>query len=284
MVLRFTILLCAPAAVAAAQEPESAEEEGGDPLETEEVAGPSVDEGWIELAPPEGLPSALEGIAPVEAGEGGIPPIGGAAPARLRGRFFFRPWLGATGIVGAAAGPTAGGLVGHQWWSLRETTVAPVGESRLVVTAPFGRLRGYDLDLASTAGLWAGPVGLLAGGELRLDRWAAPTATVDSGLTLGPTARLALRLGPFSPWVAYTPAWQLWGPRLDQDEAFRTWTQAHPDQFVPTPAWRWGDESTWSGGLEISARPFSWRLSASHRAVGMDTVWTAALGLQLELL
>lgn len=230
------LLLALPAL---AEEPPPEEEEDG---------------GWIDLEAEADFGSALD-AQPSE-----------ATGRPLRGRFAFRPVLAVQELSGTW-GPSAGGSLSHQWWSLRPGRLAPVGETRLRATASFGAMRGHDLALESTHGAWVGDspaVALLVGPELRFDCLSSDSGELPTALTLGPQARLALRLGPLTPWTSVTPTWTLYGERLDLDAPWHGLTMA--------------------AGLAWDARPLSLRLSGSQHDSGEATARTLTLGLHLRLL
>lgn len=215
-------------------------------------------------APPE--PEWVDLSVPVDFGSAVPSPEVTPTGATLRGRFSFRPWLGFIGLPGDTGGwgGVAGGVIGHQWWTLRSTLVRPAGETRARLVAPFGDLRGWQAELDAAAGVWLGPVGLLAGPTLRAERmlWRGG-AELAPALTLGPQLRVAATAGPLTPWVALAPAWIVAGDR--------------PGLRGP-----W-DEARVEAGLVIDVRPVAFRLSGAATWSAVGLVWTGALGLQLRL-
>lgn len=233
-----------PEGATPAEPPEAPPEPDAAPVEPE----------WVDLSVPADFGSAVPSVDPAS-----------AEPA-LRGRFSFRPWLGFIGLPGDAGGwgGVAGGVIGHQWWSLRSAVVRPAGETRLRLVAPFGELRGWQTELDVAAGVWLGPVGLLAGPTLRADRmlWRGG-AELAPALTVGPQLRLAATAGPITPWVAVAPSWIVAGGR-------------------PGLSGPW-DEARVEAGLVIDVRPVAFRLSGAATWSAVGLVWTGTLGLQLRL-
>lgn len=219
----------------------------------------SDDGGWIDLDAEADFGSALD-RQPSD-----------ATGSPLRGRFALRPVLGVQELDGAWGG-NAGGTISHQWWSLRPRRLAPVGETRLRLAGSFGGLRGHELALESTHGAWLGPpdgesgpsIGLLLGPELRQDRLSSDETALTSAWTLGPQARLALRLGPLTPWAAVTPTWTLHGDRADLDAPW--------------------DGLSLAAGLAMDGRPIGIRLAYRQHESGEATARELALGLHLRLL
>lgn len=190
--------------------------------------------------------------------------------ARLRSRFTARPWLGAAVLQGVdhgtgGWGPAAGLSLGHQWWSLREARLRPVGQTRLVGALPFAGAHGWMTSLDATAGAWAGPVGLLGGGAIRAESLSVPEgAALDPALAVGPRLHLAAEAGPLTPWVAVSPLWMVAGGRTTLDAPW--------------------DELELSAGLAVERRPFALRLSGSRLDTAQGVAWGASLGLALRLL
>lgn len=246
------------AAGAPAEAPSDGEPAPGTPPapEGERVEEPAQPEPeWVDLSVPVDFGSAVPDVDPTAT----------AGPA-LRGRFSLRPWLGFIGLPGDEGGwgGIAGGVVGHQWWSLRPTLVRPAGETRARLVAPFGELRGWQAELDVAAGVWVGPIGLLAGPTLRAERmlWRGG-AELAPALTLGPQLRLAAAAGPLTPWVAVAPSWILAGQRTGLRGPW--------------------DEARVEAGLVIDVRPVAFRLSGGATWSSVGLVWSGALGLQLRL-
>jgi hypothetical protein len=255
----------------------AAAEEAAPPPEAPKVEAPPAAD-WIPL-PPSGVafPSALTPLgAPPPAAVNPTPAIPTApkpttTPAAplppagdlVRSRLSLRPRLARAGLVGGPAGMALGAAVGHQWWQLSDDTLRFAGESRLDLLGRVGDVAGPDLRLTSTHGLWLGPVGLLAGGALRYDALLPDVGGgpgLQAGLSLGPQGRAALDLGPLLPWVAYTPAWVLAGPRSAETL-----------------------EQTWDGGLDLRGNHVDLRLSGAYRTAADLALWEAGLGLSFHL-
>lgn len=225
------------------------------------VPAPPAEPDWVDLSVPVDFGSAV--------GSETTDPTDPATPQEgpsFRGRWSLRPWLGFIGLPqpDGGWGGTAGGMVGHQWWSLRDQPVRPAGETRLRVVAPFGELKGWQAELDATAGVWLGPIGLFGGPALRAERlvWQ-DGAELAPALTLGPQLRLAARAGPVTPWVAATPSWIVAGAR---DGLEGPWDEARLD-----------------AGIVLDIRPVALRFSASSLWTTAGQTWEGALGLQLRL-
>lgn len=178
----------------------------------------------------------------------------------VRDRFGVRPVLGVVGEASnGAVGGNVGGMVTHQWWTLREAVVKPVGESRLWATAPFGGVRGWRVGVDATAGTWIGPVGVLAGPAFRADRLTVTGGPQLWGTTpwVGGSGRLAVKAGKVVPWVSAAPLWD-------------------------ATAFDAGPALELQGGLVLQTSPLSLRLTGGTRTVGDLTVWDAILGLHLR--
>lgn len=240
-----------------------------------------VDEGWLDLpTAPGDFGSALdalgtppvEAVAPAEDAAASEQPQAEAAPpparipAMLRDRWGVRPRISAVGWVDGDWGFALGGSVVHQWWAITERPAHGVGETRLDLSGRVGGIEGPDLRLTSVHGAWLGPVGLTAGGALRLDRYSDGASELPLALTVGPQARLALKLGWAVPWAAFTPAWIVAGER------------------PPAPSRAEGvDEWMAEGGVDLDARPLTWRFSGALRETGAGRLWEAGFGLHLHL-
>lgn len=257
----------------------AAAEEAAPPPEAPETEAaplsPATD--WIPL-PPSGVafPSALTplGAAPPapaatpSTSSAPIPTATSAAPLPppgdlTRARFSLRPRLARAGLVGGPAGMALGAAFGHQWWQLTDDTLRFAGETRLDLLGRVGDIAGPDLRLSSAQGLWLGPVGLFGGGALRYDALLPDVDDgpgLQAGLSLGPQGRAALDLGPLLPWVAFTPAWVLAGPRSAESI-----------------------EQTWEGGLDLRGKHLDVRLSGAHRTAADLALWEAGLGLSFHL-
>lgn len=181
---------------------------------------------------------------------------------RLRGRWFARPRVAFVALE-PSWGISAGLVAGHQWWSLRESTLRPVGETQLTVGFPIGALSGHDLSLVSTAGAWLGPVGLLAGPMIRHDRLQTGSSGLSSAFSAGPSLRMAARVGSMTPYLSATPTWILEGR-----------------EGLDAP---W-DELELGAGLELGGKPISWRLGSSWRDTSAGDRWEAVVGLHWRLL
>lgn len=264
LVWSFTAWLSA-ASVAAGAEPEPSPTPPD--KAPSEPAPPADDAGWIDLSVPVDFGSAVDGPVRPEPGDPEAPDLAALRqPLKLRGRFSIKPWLGFIGLGDddGGYGGTAGGVLGHQWWSLTRGVARPAGETRLRVVAPFGQLKGWEAELDSTAGVWIGPIGLLGGVALRGERllWKDGAELVPA-LTLGPQLRLAAEVGPITPWVAATPAWRIAG-----------------DRAVLSGPW---DEAKLEAGLGFELRPVGFRLSGTGTWTTVGVTWEAAVALQLRL-
>src|SRR5688572_20618044 len=102
------------------------------------------DPGWIDLETPVDFPSAIDAPKAADPEKKGL---------QLRARWGVRPYAGVTGVESGGWGGIAGAQVSHQWWSLRERAIKPVGETRLRLAAPFGGVLGWRATLDSTAGV-----------------------------------------------------------------------------------------------------------------------------------
>lgn len=267
--------------------PEATPAEAEAPPPGEESAAPADDDaGWVDLSPPAGdLGSALAPLETREPEQLDLPPelaeamaeaegalaaaqdrIPGMRPkARTRGRFGGRPRLAATGIAEDSWGMLLGVSATHQWWRLSDRPVRPAGETRLDLGGRVGAARGGDVRLTSIHGVWFGPVGVLGGAARRWDRLAGASATLDGGLTVGPQARVALRLPGFLPWAAGTRSWVVAGPRAET-----------ADGSVVI-------EDTLDFGVDLGESGAIWRFSGALRDTRVGTVWEAGLGLHLQL-
>jgi hypothetical protein len=235
------------------------------------------DPGWVDLpTTPGDFGSALDALGTPPAEEVEPEPQDGASPpspaeiapapervpALLRDRWGVRPRISAVGRVGGQWGIALGGSVVHQWWAITERPLHGVGETRLDLSGRVGKIEGPDLRLTSVHGAWIGPVGLTAGGAARLDRYGDGTPELPLALTVGPQARLALKLGWAVPWGAFTPAWIVAGER---------------------PPAKNLDEWTAEGGVDLDGRPLTWRFSGALRETGTGRLWEAGFGLHLHL-
>lgn len=273
-------LLFALIAIANAEEPASpgtspppaAPTEPAPPADPPKPPPPADESGWIELSVPVDFASAVDQPKSIsDASEGKILESMLSLPTaglQLRGRWAIRPWLGVTGLGGQTGGygGTLGAQFGHQWWSLREHTVRPAGETRIRGLLFYGGVSGAQLDVDSTAGVWFGPVGVMAGPALRLDRlhWHGD-ANLPTALSLGPEGRLAVQIGPVTPWAAVTPSWILVGSRSGVRDA--PWS-----------------ELTVEAGVAFDTHPVALRLSGARTSTIVGPTWEAALGFQLNVL
>ena len=260
----FTALLSA-ASVAAGAEPEPGPPQP--PPEEPSSPPPGDDAGWIDLSVPVDFGSAVDGPIRPEPGDPEAPDLAALRqPVKLRGRFSIKPWLGFIGLGGTDGGygGTAGGVLGHQWWSLTRGLVRPAGETRLRVVAPFGQLMGWEAELDSTAGVWLGPIGLLGGVALRGERLVWKNgAELTPALTIGPQVRIAAEAGPITPWLAATPAWLIAGDRAGRRGPW--------------------DEAKLEAGLGFDLRPVGFRLSGTGTWTTVGVTWEAAIALHLRL-
>ncbi|MBT3223275.1 MAG: hypothetical protein HN348_29735 [Proteobacteria bacterium] len=181
----------------------------------------------------------------------------------FRARWYVRPRLAFVGLANAWT-MTGGAVVGHQWWAIKESLLRPVGETQLVGGTVLRGMTGHDVSLVSTAGAWLGPVGLLGGPMLRFDRLTKRGTGLAAAWSMGPTVRLVVKVGIVSPWLSATPTWILHG------------REGLPGAPV--------DEMELGGGVQISGRPVTVRLSGSYRATEAKARWDAVLGLHLRLL
>ena len=237
------------------------------------------DEGWIDLpSAPGDFGSALDALGggrddaadgerastSDEQATGPATDAAGApdrAPALLRSRWGVRPRVSAVGRVEGDWGLALGGSLTHQWWAITDRRARGVGETRLDLSGRVGRIEGPDLRLISAHGVWLGPVGLMAGGALRVDRYADTAPELPLALTGGPHGRVALLLGPAVPWGAFTPAWVLAGERSPVGDV---------------------DEWTAEAGLDLDARPMTYRFSGALRETGTGRLWETGFGLHLH--
>lgn len=227
---------------------------------------------WLSLELPADFGSALDGPAPASLLPDDPTRIEDILPlpvpmASLTGRFSFRPRLTALGIAAADGGwgMAAGGAIGHQWWTLWDRPVRPVGQTQLSLMGAFGDARGLIAGATSTVGLWGGPVGVLVGPRLGLDalRFAAG-ADLPLAWTVGPEARLAGQVGRLTPFVAAAPLWIVGDGRPGLGA---TW-----------------DELSLGGGLDLDHAPLGLRLGGEWRDTTAGPRWEASLGLTLSLL
>lgn len=236
------------------------------------------DDGWIDLGVRVDFGSAVESGMEAQAAEETLPPeLEGlfASVAQLSegedrramrdGRWGFRPWLGWVGFSSKArsTGATLGGQLSHQWWTLVERPVRPAGETRLRAVGVLGDVGGWSVSLDATAGAWIGPVGLLAGPSLQADRVRADAGTLEPALGVGPTARLAARMGKLTPWVGLTPAWLIAGERPG----------------IEAGPW---DELGRHAGLVWDRRPIGIRVTGGWRTVSAGDLYEATVGLHLR--
>lgn len=236
------------------------------------AAPPPNPNAWLSLELPADFGSALDGPAPPSLLPDDPTRLEDVLPlpapmATLTGRFSFRPRLTALGIAAADGGwgLAAGGALGHQWWTLWDRPLRPVGQSQLSLMGAFGDARGLIAGATTTVGLWAGPVGVLVGARLGLDslRFDAG-ANLPLAWTLGPEARLAGQLGRLTPFLNAAPLWVLGDGRVG-----------------PGASW---DELSLGGGLDLDRAPFGLRLAGEWRDTTAGPRWEASLGLTLSLL
>ncbi len=180
----------------------------------------------------------------------------------LRGRFGVRPRMGMVAVAAGPMGFVLGGSVFHQWWQLSERTVRPAGEARLDLSGRMGDLQGGDFRLHTAHGVWLGPWGIFGGGALRWDGLHTPAdgMVLAPGLTVGPQVRTGLTLGPLRPWVGFTPAFIVAGPRER------------------------GIEATYDAGLALQLGALQLRSVGDLRRLGAEeegTVWQLTFGLGL---
>lgn len=237
------------------------------------------DDGWLSIGLEADFGSAVETGLEADVSAGTLPPelqglIATAAtqapeaPRRPRGRFGVRPVLGVQGALPLEGASTWGGSAGarlvHQWWTLRDTAVRPAGETRLTAAGLFGGVSGYDLRLDTAGGTWLGPVGLFAGGLARFDRQQSRSAELLApALGVGPSARLALELGPVVPWAGVSPTWLVRG-----DRAGRAGTSS--------------DELTIDGGVVLHGRLIELRVGGGTRLVHTGQLWSGTAGLHIR--
>lgn len=237
---------------------------------------PPPDDGWLEVGVDVDFGSAVETGLEDEAAQQTLPPelagMVAAAVSEARSpqaawsrRWGVRPWVGWAGLSSSAldSGATLGGLLTHQWWSLRERAVRPAGETRLHAVGAVGGLGGWSARLDATAGAWLGPIGLLGGGQVQADRLTGAAATLETGMAVGPTLRLAARLGPVTPWAGFSPGWLVAGPRAGRAD-------------LP-----W-DEQAVQAGVVWDRRPIGLRLTGEWRRVAPGDLYGATLGLHLR--
>jgi hypothetical protein len=266
-----SLLLLLWAASADAEDAPPAQEPAAAP-EPAVVAPPPNPNDWISLDLPADFGSALDGPAPASLLPDDPTRLEDILPlpvpmASFTGRFSFRPRLTALGIASddGGWGMAAGGAIGHQWWTLWERPLRPVGQTQLSVMGAFGDARGLVASATTTVGLWAGPVGALVGPRLGLDslRFAAG-ADLPLAWTVGPELRLAGQLGPLTPFLTGAPLWVLGDGR---EGLGATW-----------------DEFAAGGGLDLDRAPFGLRLGGEWRNTVAGPRWEASLGLTLSLL
>ena len=239
---------------------------------------PDDDAGWIDVGLDVDFGSAVETGLETQAAQETLPPeleglfaaAGELAPsedgrALREGRWGARPWLGWMGLSteSVSGGATVGGQLSHQWWTLVERPVRPAGETRVRAVGVVGGLAGWAVSVDATAGAWFGPVGLLAGPSLTADRLQGSGGAMGPAVGVGPTARLAARLGPLTPWVGLTPAWLIAGDRPGLTE--EPW-----------------DELGRHAGIVWDRRPVGLRLTGGWRSVAAGDLYEATLGLHLR--
>lgn len=222
--------------------------------------GSAVETGLESQAAEEELPPELAGM--VAAAASLADPLG----QTIKGRFGVRPWLGLAWRPDAdsGAGVHLGGLVSHQWWGLAKRAIRPAGETRLRAVGTVGGLSGWAVGLDATAGAWLGPVGLLVGPAILSDRVsAADRVVIPTAVAVGPTGRLALRVGSVTPWFGVTPTWVVSGDR---------------DGLSDAP---W-DELAMQGGVVWDRRPMGLRATFSWRELDSGPLAEAALGIHIR--
>jgi hypothetical protein len=218
------------------------------------AAARADDAGWVDLSSSEALPSAL------------VDDPASPEPPTPRARWGVRPSIGVIGLPGPAGGwgASVGGQLTHQWWMLTKAWVRPVGETQLRVAGLAGSVGGWRVDVDTAAGVWLGPVGVLGGAMVRVDRYVwTGGAALPAAVLGGAEGRLAVKAGPVTPWVAASPGWLIVGDR--------------PQLRAP-----WSEFRT-QGGASVDLGNLELRLAVAHTATAVGGVWDAALGFHLTL-
>ena len=216
---------------------------------------------WIELEPGPELPSAIDAIVEPEIVEPDAV-VDEPAAASFRTRWYVRPRLAVT-VLDDAWHPDLGITAGHQWWKFTDAAIAPTGATQVIATLPLGE-PGYDVSVDAVAGVWVyDRVGVLVGPALEADRVRWSETVTDRAVGLGPVARLAVQMGPVTPWSDISPQWTVGGNRPPLAEA------------------PWDSFRTRVG--MILGRRFQLRLDGSHTASGSGEVWEASAGVHLHI-
>jgi hypothetical protein len=184
----------------------------------------------------------------------------------VRGRMLARPLLGVAAHDQRFA-LRVGGALGHQWWTMTESTVQLGGESRLELLVPMGGATGYRVELGTRAGPWLGPVGLRVGPLLRLDRERWGEELLSTALLVGGGADLSLLLGPVVLLAGVEPGWAVAGERPDALSG-------------PLPAL--GTETAWRAGLGTTGQPVQFSLELTDRQTAVGPVIEASLSMRLR--